>query len=286
MDEATVGRARTLWEELAGGRFPELGAVRVIETTASRLCPPGWAGIVTLEGAVLATAPTATQAALLTAALPGAGLLQTTALPSTDSLLTAALAAAGSLPAADPPPGTDPLPTPDRDGAGSLPIAALAAASSPAVVDSLGPAELAYLSPGDFQSYGDERPEDPVHPAPGVEWAGADEVAALLAAADPAEASESGLEGLPRAAVIRSDGRIVAAAGYERWPARTAHLCVLTHPGHRGRSHSTRVAAVATADALAAGLLPQWRARVPASLRVADKLGYRVLGRQRSLRLD
>jgi len=37
---------------------------------------------------------------------------------------------------------------------------------------------------------------------------------------------------------------------------------------------------VATADALAAGLLPQWRARVPASLRVAAKLGYRTLGRQ------
>jgi RimJ/RimL family protein N-acetyltransferase len=78
---------------------------------------------------------------------------------------------------------------------------------------------------------------------------------------------------------------VVAAAGYDRWPAGTAHLCVLTHLDHRGHGHATRVAAVATADALAAGLLPQWRARVPASLRVADKLGYRVLGVQRSLRL-
>ncbi|HST67608.1 MAG TPA: GNAT family N-acetyltransferase, partial [Mycobacteriales bacterium] len=127
--------------------------------------------------------------------------------------------------------------------------------------------------------------DDPDRPAPGVEWAGPEELAALLAAADPAEAGESGLAGLPRAAVIRSGGSVVAAAGYDRWPARTAHLCVLTDPAHRGRGHATRVAAVATAAALADGLLPQWRARVPASLRVADKLGYRILGRQRSLRL-
>lgn len=230
MDEATVSRARGLWEELAGGRFPERGEVRVIQTTTSRLCPPGWAGIIMLAGAMLATAPTAEQAALLTAALPDTG---------------------------------------------SLPV-----------VDSLGPAELAYLSPSDFQSYGDERPGDPDRPAPGVEWAGPDALAELLATADPAEAKESGLSGLPRAAVVRSGGRIVAAAGYERWPVETAHLCVLTHPDQRGRGHATRAGAVATADALAAGLLPQWRAGVRPSLRVADKLGYRALGRQRSLRLE
>jgi hypothetical protein len=250
MDEATVGRARALWEELAGARFPERGGIRVVETTTSRLCPPGWAGIVTLDGAVLATAPTAAQVALLEATLPDTG---------------------------------------------SLPVA-----------ETVGPAELAYLSPADFQSYGDERPQDPERPAPGVEWAGAAELDELIAAVDPAEADESGLADLPRApavqvgpagagdselaalprtAVIRVGGRIVTAAGYARWPAGTAHLCVLTATGHRGHGYATRVAAVATADALAAGLLPQWRARVGASQRVADKLGYRVLGEQRSLRL-
>ena len=231
VDEATVVRARALWEELAGGRFPERGGVRVLETTTSRLCPPGWAGIVMLAGAVLATAPTPGQVALLTAALP--------------------------------------------DGVGAL-----------RALESLGPAELAYLAPADFQKYGDERPEDPGRPAPGVEWGGSAELAELLGAVDPAEARESGLDGLPRAAVVRAGGRVVAAAGYARWPAATAHVCVLTDAAHRGRGHATRVAAVATADALAAGLLPQWRARVGASRRVADKLGYRVLGEQRSLRLD
>jgi RimJ/RimL family protein N-acetyltransferase len=239
MDEATVGRARALWEELAGGRFPERGGVRVIETTTSRLCPPGWAGIVALDGALLATAPTAAQVALLTAALPDSG----------------------------------PLPI-EGVTSGPLPIE-----------ESLGPAELAYLAARDFQSYGDERPEDPEHPTPGVTWAGPDELAELISAVDPAEANESGLAGLPRAAVLRTGGRIVAAAGYARWPAGTAHVCVLTAAGVRGKGHATRVAAVATADALAAGLLPQWRARVGASQRVADKLGYRVLGEQSSLRL-
>jgi len=77
--------------------------------------------------------------------------------------------------------------------------------------------------------------------------------------------------------------RVVAAAGYHRWPAGTAHLGILTAPDVRGRGLATRAAAAATADALAAGLLPQWRARVPASLRVAAKLGYRTLGRQFSV---
>ncbi|MYV58866.1 GNAT family N-acetyltransferase, partial [Streptomyces sp. SID4931] len=45
-----------------------------------------------------------------------------------------------------------------------------------------------------------------------------------------------------------------------------------------------QVAHAATAHALAAGLLPQWRARPPASRRVARALGYREVGRQLSVR--
>ena len=40
-----------------------------------------------------------------------------------------------------------------------------------------------------------------------------------------------------------------------------------------------------TTHALAAGLLPQWRARVPASRRVAIALGFRELGVQLSFEL-
>ena len=116
-----------------------------------------------------------------------------------------------------------------------------------------------------------------------VQWAEEEELSELIGAVAP---DESGVAGLQRAAVIREDGRIVAAAGWAPWPARTAHLCVLTVPGVRGRGLATQVAAAATADALAAGMLPQWRARVGASQRVAAKLGYRVLGEQLSLHLS
>jgi hypothetical protein len=57
------------------------------------------------------------------------------------------------------------------------------------------------------------------------------------------------------------------------------------HPSVRGRRLATHLAAAATADALTAGMLPQWRARVGPSQRIAATLGYRVLGEQVSLRL-
>ncbi|NEB68512.1 GNAT family N-acetyltransferase, partial [Streptomyces fulvissimus] len=51
------------------------------------------------------------------------------------------------------------------------------------------------------------------------------------------------------------------------------------------RGLARQVASEATAHALAAGLLPQWRARPAASRRVAAALGYRELGAQLSVRL-
>ncbi|HST67414.1 MAG TPA: hypothetical protein VLM05_19735, partial [Mycobacteriales bacterium] len=93
MDNVTRDRARGLWEELAGGRFPAAGGARVVETATSRLCPPGWAGIILLGDALLATAPTAEQAALLRAALPDAGAFPAAGeLPATETLGPAELA--------------------------------------------------------------------------------------------------------------------------------------------------------------------------------------------------
>lgn len=76
----------------------------------------------------------------------------------------------------------------------------------------------------------------------------------------------------------------MAAAGYRLWPRRTAHLSVLTAPAARGRGLARTVASAAVAHALAADLLPQWRARPPASRRVAAALGFEELGAQLSLR--
>jgi len=148
-------------------------------------------------------------------------------------------------------------------------------AGSLRVTDTLGPALLAYADADGFR---------PAHGP--VEWLepGDPDLRALLDAVDPAEARESGLEGNDsRLAVVRDAGRVVAAAGWQDWPAGTAHVGVLTATGHRGRGLAGQVAGAVTAAALERRLLPQWRARVVPSQRVARRLGYRTLGRQFSV---
>ncbi|MCX4751497.1 GNAT family N-acetyltransferase [Kitasatospora sp. NBC_01287] len=145
----------------------------------------------------------------------------------------------------------------------------------------LGPAALAYLAPGDL------RPVDgsgwtvtelsPDHPA----------VQALIARVSEEDAAECGLDEItsPAFAVLDEAGRVIAATGYRTWPGRAAHLCVLTDTAHRSGGLAGATATAATAHALAAGLLPQWRARVSASRRVAERLGFRELGTQLSIQL-
>ncbi|MFJ6581477.1 GNAT family N-acetyltransferase [Streptomyces sp. NPDC091368] len=141
----------------------------------------------------------------------------------------------------------------------------------------LGPAALAYASAGGFR------------PAPGpwtVERLPGDHPAlrALEEASGREETEEAALDDITSpACVIREQGRVVAAAGHRAWPRRTAHLSVLTAPEARGRGLARTAASAAAADALAAGLLPQWRARPPASRRVAAALGFEELGTQVSL---
>ncbi|MFD6416160.1 GNAT family N-acetyltransferase [Streptomyces sp. NPDC060194] len=141
----------------------------------------------------------------------------------------------------------------------------------------LGPAALAYVDGDAFA---------PV--AGGVERlpAAHPDVAALLDAVGPGDAAESAIDEVTSPLFVTRDdsGRVVAVAGHEAWPASTAHLCVLVHPDVRGRGLARLVASAAVAHALAAGLLPQWRAVPPASRRVALALGFRELGRQLSVR--
>jgi len=54
---ALITRARELWERLAGTGAEFTPALSVAASPQSRLCPPGWVGIVVIGGAVLATAP-------------------------------------------------------------------------------------------------------------------------------------------------------------------------------------------------------------------------------------
>jgi RimJ/RimL family protein N-acetyltransferase len=66
-----IPRARELWEYLAGTAAGCAPAVSVAVSPRSYLCPPGWAGIVVIGGAVLATAPDQGTARLVGQALSG-----------------------------------------------------------------------------------------------------------------------------------------------------------------------------------------------------------------------
>ena len=214
-------------------------------SAGSRICPPGWAGIVAIGGAVLATAPD-----------------QATALSMHDALARV-------------PPARVTDPAVLRT---CLPVLQL-----------LGPASLAYLAPDGLapaalRSRAAARARGPEAAGLGGQDAS---LRLFLAAADPAERDESGLAGItsPAFAVVRS-GRVLSAAGYRRWPNGFAHLCVLTAAGARGRGLARLAGAAAARHALAAGLVPQWRARLESSRAVARALGFTDLGFQVSLRVS
>lgn len=229
--------ARELWEDLARVpvSFPPKGGVNVVVSAESRLCPPGWVGVVALGGSAIATAPNERVAETLRAALAG--------------LPVEAMVDAASL----------------HD---ALPVARV-----------LGPASLSYVSPQGFR---------PVAAASDVAHLLGDHpaVRGLERAAGHEDAAEAALDEITSPAfVVREHGDVVAAAGYRIWPRRTAHLSVLTAPAARGRGLARTVASAAVAHALAAGLLPQWRARPRASRRVAAALGFEELGVQLSVEL-
>lgn len=143
----------------------------------------------------------------------------------------------------------------------------------------LGPAVLAYVD------------EDGFRVAPpnslAVESLSAEhlDLRKLEVRAGDQDTAESGLAEITSPAfAVRDGGELIAAAGYRTWPGRTAHLSVLTAPDRRGQGIARIAASAAVAHALDAGLLPQWRARLPQSRRVALALGFRELGTQLSIR--
>jgi GNAT superfamily N-acetyltransferase len=148
------------------------------------------------------------------------------------------------------------------------------------VKEILGPATLAYVSRDTFV---------PAQPDIVVERLapGHPDLQTLLEAVGADDADESGIGEITSPAfVLRELGEVVAVAGYRLWPEATAHLCVLTAETARGRGLARRVAAAAVEHALAASLLPQWRARPAASRRVARALGFCEMGTQLSVDLE
>jgi RimJ/RimL family protein N-acetyltransferase len=82
---ALTARARELWECLAGAASGFAPAVSAAVSPRSRLCPPGWAGIVVLGDEVLATVPNPEATRFLEEAfsgLPAASLTNTEVLTS------------------------------------------------------------------------------------------------------------------------------------------------------------------------------------------------------------
>jgi GNAT superfamily N-acetyltransferase len=144
----------------------------------------------------------------------------------------------------------------------------------------VGPATLAFLDPTAVRAQ--DRRQMEFIPA------GHDSVRRLAAACGPQDTEESGLLAVDSPVVVcQAAGRVVAASGYRVWHGRLAHLSVLVDPAHRGRGLGTAVAAGAVNHALAAGLVPQWRARstLLASRRIARSLGFEELGRQATYKL-
>lgn len=144
----------------------------------------------------------------------------------------------------------------------------------------LGPATLSYLDPADFR------------PVPNGDVAverlqvGHPELVELERASSRQDADEAAINEITSPAfVVRVDGGVVAASGYQTWPRRTAHISILTAPAWRGKGFGRMAASNAVAHALTAGLLPQWRARPIPSRRVAAALGFRELGAQLSFRM-
>ena len=78
----------------------------------------------------------------------------------------------------------------------------------------------------------------------------------------------------PSSVTYAGDGVLSSACGYRTWPGALAHMCVLTRPDSSRPRPGQAVASAATAHALDAGLLPQWRARPADSRAVAAALGY------------
>ena len=144
----------------------------------------------------------------------------------------------------------------------------------------LGPAELAYLDAPDFAPRNGESVD--VVALSDVD----DAIAALERDAGPDDVNEVGItDAVSPLFVIWRAAAVAAVCAYRPWVGRLAHMMVLTHPDHRGQGLAQRAATEASRHALDAGLIPQWRARVPASQAVARSLGYTTVGAQLSLHL-
>lgn len=133
----------------------------------------------------------------------------------------------------------------------------------------LGPAFYGYTDAESFES---------VESAARVLTADDEAIYDRFRAAVPAEEWDAGGPSFEAGETVgvEADGRLIAAAGYEVWDGRIAHVGVVTHPDYRSRGFGRAVVSRATERALAAGLWPQYRTldEWPWSVALAAGLGF------------
>lgn len=114
------------------------------------------------------------------------------------------------------------------------------------------------------------------------------DAASMRAQVSPAEWEESGIDQVQRLwTAWTPEGAPAAVAGFQPWHSELAQMAVLAGRGHRGSGAAYAAAALATQEALAEGLVAQWRSRQgnEASLGLAGRLGFTQLGVQAAVRL-
>ncbi|MBG0739979.1 GNAT family N-acetyltransferase [Paeniglutamicibacter antarcticus] len=118
--------------------------------------------------------------------------------------------------------------------------------------------------------------------------AGTPEAVRLESQCPPDDANEVGLSTLEHKFTLMHDDAPVACAAYTEWQGLLARLGVLVAPGQRRQGWGLLAASVAAHEALASGLILQWRADVSnfASNALARSLGLDWAGTQTSVRLN
>jgi hypothetical protein len=73
MNDPLLARAHGLWEDMASApvSFAPAGSVSVVVSPRSRMCPPGWVGVVVLGGSAIVTVPSESAAAVVCQAFAG-----------------------------------------------------------------------------------------------------------------------------------------------------------------------------------------------------------------------
>lgn len=131
--------------------------------------------------------------------------------------------------------------------------------------------------------------------APAVVSSEAGLIRALEQRCPPDDVAEADLGGVQHPFVLVEDGEPEAeqhtplsGAGFDIWEGILAHISVLTPPEERRKGYAQRIAAVTVEEAMAGGLVPQWRARTDntASQRTARRAGFAFAGTQTSVILD